>query len=99
MHFEFATAPRIVFGEGAVKELAPAARSFGERALWVLGKSDLRIVGLIEQLKKEGLAVSLFHVSGEPTVETVLSGLEQAKTEHCDLVIGMGGGSVIDRQS
>jgi alcohol dehydrogenase class IV len=51
---------------------------------------------LTEQLKKEGLAVSLFHVSGEPTVETVLSGLEQARTEHCDLVIGMGGGSVID---
>ena len=39
MRFEFATATRIVFGEGTVKELAPAARSFGERALVVLGKS------------------------------------------------------------
>ena len=96
MHFEFATATRIVFGEGTVKELAPAARSFGERALVILGKSNLRIAGLIEQLKKEELDVSLFHVSGEPTVETVLSGLEQARTQHCDLVIGMGGGSVID---
>ena len=55
MRFEFATATRIVFGEGTVKELAPAARSFGERALVVLGKSDLRIAGLIEQLKKEKL--------------------------------------------
>ncbi len=96
MRFEFATATRIVFGEGSVKELAPAARSFGERALVVLGKSGLRIAGLTGQLKKEGLAISLFHVSGEPTVETVLSGLEQARNEHCDLVIGIGGGSVID---
>jgi len=96
MHFEFATATRIVFGEGTVKELASAAKSFGERALVVLGKSDLRIAESIEQLKKEGLTLSLFHISGEPTVETVRSGLEQARIQHCDLVIGMGGGSVID---
>jgi alcohol dehydrogenase class IV len=96
MRFEFATATRIVFGEGTVSELAPTARSFGERALLVLGKSDLRIAESIEKLKKEGLAVSQFHVSGEPTVETILSGLEQARNEHCDLVIGLGGGSVID---
>ncbi len=96
MRFEFATATRIVFGRGRVRELAPAARSFGERALIVGGKSGARVPGLIEQLREEGVSASEFHVSGEPTVAVILSGLEQARAEHCDLVIGVGGGSVID---
>jgi alcohol dehydrogenase class IV len=96
MRFEFATATRIVFGQGTVKELIPAAKSFGGRALIVAGKSGLRISGVIEQLKVEGVSVSEFHVSAEPTVAVVKSGLEQARAESCDLVIGIGGGSVID---
>jgi alcohol dehydrogenase class IV len=40
--------------------------------------------------------VGEFHVSGEPTVDLVLAGLEQARSAKCDLVVAMGGGSVID---
>jgi len=62
----------------------------------VLGNSSERISGLIEQLRENGISISEFHVSGEPTVETILSGLEQAQAKSCKLVIGIGGGSVID---
>ena len=95
MRFEFATTTRIIFGPGTVKELLPAAKSVGKRALLVAGKSGRRIAEMIEQ-SGDGFSVSEFHVSGEPTVEVVISGLEQAKAEQCDLVIGAGGGSVID---
>ena len=37
MPFEFAAAARIVFGEGAVREVAPAAAAMGRRALVVTG--------------------------------------------------------------
>lgn len=96
MHFEFVTAARIIFGPGSLKELAPAARSLGRRALLVTGASGGRPAYAIEQLQAEGLAVNTLRVSGEPTVELVLSGLEQARTSNCDLVISLGGGSVID---
>lgn len=96
MHFEYATASRIVFGPGSIKELVPAARSFGRRCLFVAGLSPARTARPVEELKAAGIAVCEFHVRGEPTVELVLSGLEQARAEHCDFVIGMGGGSVID---
>jgi alcohol dehydrogenase class IV len=96
MRFEFATAARIVFGKGTVKELAPAAKSFGNRALLVSGKSVRRVLELMGQLKEVGVTVSEFNISGEPTVTVVTSGLQQAKAEHCDLVISIGGGSVID---
>ncbi len=96
MHFEFATATRIVFGPGSLKELLPAARSFGTHALFVEGVSGARTAAPIGQLKEAGIAVTEFHVSGEPTVASVLSGLELARSQGCDFVIGMGGGSVID---
>jgi alcohol dehydrogenase class IV len=96
MRFEFATATRIIFGQGTIKELAPAARSFGERALVVVGESGGRAEGIIGQLKKEGMSVSEYHVSGEPTVAIALEGLEQARARGCELVISLGGGSVID---
>lgn len=96
MRFEFATATRIVFGPGTVGDLAPAAKSFGVRALLVSGKSSQRIMRVIEQLGQGGVSVSEFRVTGEPTVEVIELGLDQARAEHCDLVISAGGGSVID---
>jgi alcohol dehydrogenase class IV len=96
MRFEFATATRIIFGPGTVKESIPIARSLGDRALLVMGKSSQRAAGLIRQFREAGIFISEFHVSGEPTVTEVDSGLEQVRTEHCDLVISLGGGSAID---
>jgi alcohol dehydrogenase class IV len=96
MRFEFATAPRIVFGVGTVAEAAPAARSFGKRALLVLGRSVARADRLLEQLQTEEVNVSLFHVNGEPTIETVAAGMVQARAKGCELVIGLGGGSPLD---
>ena len=32
--FEFATATRIIFGEGTVQQVAPAATQWGRRVLW-----------------------------------------------------------------
>ena len=96
MRFEFATSARIIFGVGTLDEAAPAARSVGRRALLVVGKSAARAEALLEKLKAEGLAASLFHVDGEPTVEMVIAGKQQARDLGCELVIGLGGGSALD---
>ena len=96
MHFEFGTATRIVFGPGSLKELLPVAKSFGMRALFVDGVSGARAAGSIDRLKAAGIAVTEFHISGEPTVASVLAGLSQARSQNCDFIIGLGGGSVID---
>lgn len=96
MRFEFATSPRIVFGVGTLSEAAPAARSFGRRALLVVGKSTARAEKLLEQLQTENISVSLLHISGEPTIEMVMAGVEQARSESCEMVIGLGGGSALD---
>jgi alcohol dehydrogenase class IV len=92
MNFEFATSNRIIFGCGALAQAATAAAQFGRRALVVTGKNTERSRPLLDALKKEGLACEIFPLDGEPTVADA----KQAATFRCDLVIGFGGGSVID---
>jgi len=96
MRFEFATAGRIIFGAGSIKELAPVASSWGRHALCVAGKSGRRAADMIRTLADEGIQTTEFNVTEEPTVAAVLAGLEQARAANCEVVISMGGGSVID---
>jgi alcohol dehydrogenase class IV len=96
MLFEFATATRIVFGEGAIKQVAPAAVAWGRRVLVVTGRAPERANRLREELQAAGAQSFTFAVEGEPTVDLIARGLEQARGEQCDVVIAIGGGSVID---
>ena len=96
MRFEFATATRILFGPGAVAEVPPAAAALGRRALLVTGSDVERSAPLRERLSASGIATVPVAVAGEPTVDTARAGAQRAREEACDLVIGMGGGSVLD---
>ncbi len=89
MRFEFATATRILLGPGAVREVAPAARALGARALIVTGRDTARAARL-------GLDGVPFSITGEPTVGTVGAGAERGRAEGCDVVVAIGGGSAID---
>jgi alcohol dehydrogenase class IV len=97
MQFEFATATRILFGNGTIKAVGSIAKDFGRLAMVVGGKNPDRIEPLLEQLKKQGIEFVTFQVSGrEPTTNLALEGVKLARQQKCELVIGMGGGSVID---
>jgi len=92
MQFEFATASRIVFGAGKIREVPAAVRNVGSRVLLVRGRTGERSVTLVREL---GGCVE-FSVEGEPTIEHARRGAEVARTGRCDVVIGFGGGSAID---
>ena len=91
MRFEFATATRIIFGEGMAATLPDLARNFGARPFIVTGASRERARALVSTLSAE-----TFAVSGEPTVDLVREGARHAQDAACDVVISIGGGSVID---
>jgi len=96
MEFEFATAARIIFGEGKVKALRDIAPTFGRKAFVITGKDEQRASAVFQQLKDAQIEYRSFSNSGEPTVEAVRAAVEKAKRERCDFVISIGGGSVID---
>ena len=96
MKFEFATATRIVFGAGTVNEVGPIAKEFGCRALVVTGRDSRRAERILAGLKSSGIGAVTFSVTGEPELATVEQGTKLARAEHCELVIGFGGGSALD---
>ena len=94
MRFEFATATRIAFGPGVLRELQP--KQFGKQALVVGSRNPSRLAPLIEILERDGVTFTHYAVGGEPTIELVSRGAEQARDTQSDFVIGFGGGSAID---
>lgn len=96
MHFEFAAATRILFGPGTVREVAPLARGMGSRALVVTGRSADRAAPLLSGLTAAGIGYVTFAVSSEPTLALVEDGVRQLRAEQADMVISIGGGSVVD---
>jgi alcohol dehydrogenase class IV len=96
MRFEFATASRIIFGKGTVKEVAPLTSEMGNSVLLVTGRNVERAIPLLESFKKTGMKTFTFSVSGEPTIKLITEGVQTARQNACEVVIGMGGGSAID---
>ena len=95
MNFELATPARILFGEGRLGEVPAIASTFGSRALVVEGQSA-RAEPLVRLLGERGIAATRLPVSSEPTISLVEDGVRQARDARCDVVIALGGGSVID---
>jgi alcohol dehydrogenase class IV len=96
MRFEFATATKIIFGAGTLREAGAAAKEFGQRALVVTGRDATRAGPLLEILRKAGVGAATFSATGEPELSTIEQGIALAKKENCKLVIGFGGGSALD---
>ena len=94
--FEFATATRIIFGAGTIAEAAPLAAEMGKHAFVVTSRTRNRVAALLQGLEEAGVQVRTYSVKNEPTTNTVARGVERARQAGCDLVIGIGGGSVVD---
>jgi alcohol dehydrogenase class IV len=97
MHFEFATATRILFGPGKIREVPSAAASWGRRALIVhSSRTPDRLDAFISELQTHNVECTRFSTMGEPTIPKILEGIGIAKSARCELVIGYGGGSALD---
>lgn len=94
--FEFATAARIIFGPGSVREAGALARALGRRALLVTGRHPERAEAVAPLLAEQGVSVVTFAVQGEPELDTVRAGAARGKSNDCDMVLGFGGGSALD---
>ena len=91
VRFDFATAARVLFGAGAVREVAPAARAMGRGVLVVTGRSPERAAPLARELD-----AAVYPVDGEPTVDLVREGVRAARACRAEVIIAFGGGSAID---
>ncbi len=96
MKFEFATSNRIIFGNGTLSEIGQIAADFGKQALVVAGGGSVSTEKVIQYLRGAGVNAEIFRVDSEPDIPTIEAGIFTTQSAECDLVIGFGGGSVID---
>jgi alcohol dehydrogenase len=101
MEFEFQNPTRLIFSPGALTRLGEVVSAYGKRALLVTGEASIRRSGAFERAVSslEGAGVSVTECSGvepNPRLSLVLRGAEMARSENCDVVISIGGGSTMD---
>lgn len=94
MHFEFSTATRILFGAGRLLE--GLLELPGTRAFMVTGSRHDRCSSLFEGLNARGIVWQSIAVRAEPTLSEAAHAIVQARAFQGDMVIAMGGGSVLD---
>lgn len=96
-NFSFFMPTKMIFGQDVVQG-AGDSLALGQKALIVTGKSSARLSGALDDVLAvlPGEYVLFDQVENNPTIETVLKGGELAKTEGCDYIIAIGGGSPLD---
>lgn len=97
----FNTVRRVVFGIGALQGIADEVKRLGGTRVLVVTGPRIKATGLADRitavLERAGLTYLVFaEVGPEPRVEVVELSLTEARDFNPDLVVGFGGGSVLD---
>lgn len=98
--FSISRLPRINYGSGRINEVPALAAAYGNKALLVTGKQSFcatpRWQSFTQSLETKGMDWLHFTVSGEPSPELVDQAVSKFRGEAVDVVIAIGGGSVLD---
>lgn len=99
-NFEIARLPCVAFGSGQLKLVPPLAKNYGQRALLVTGAKSFIESHHHESwavaMRQSGMTWETFTVAGEPSPQLVDNAAVQFRDADIDIVIGIGGGSVMD---
>ena len=99
--FKYFLPVNIEFGSGKVAKAGELTKPYGKKALIVTGHSSAKKSGLYDKvkdsLKAEGIDSVLFDkVAQNPLTATAAEGAAFAKDNGCDVVVAIGGGSIMD---
>lgn len=99
--FSYFLPVNINFGPGKVALAGKIARAYGKKALIVTGGSSARKSGLLDRVKglmeAEGMTCEIFDkVTPNPLTTTAMEGASLARSLSTELVVAVGGGSMMD---
>ncbi len=94
--FSFASPQTIHFGRGQSQMVSGLAKGFGDTALIVHGATAGRAEWLVAECKEAGLTTIRLSCGSEPSLPEIYRALETLGTARPDVVIALGGGSVVD---
>ncbi|RZD16287.1 MAG: iron-containing alcohol dehydrogenase [Candidatus Acididesulfobacter guangdongensis] len=99
--FRFFNPVRINFGVNSLQDAGKMSRKYGKNALIVTGKSSMHKSGVLDKLidilqKSDVRSIVFSDITPNPTVSEIDAAAAIARTNHIDLIIGLGGGSALD---
>ena len=100
-NFDYMTPTRLIFGKGVVDEkLAEVMSEFGNKVLLTYGGGSIKKLGLYDKVKEILKDKEIFELSGiQPNPKydpSVLDGVKICKENDIDVILAVGGGSVLD---
>ena len=93
--------PLLVFGSGSAQSVGTHVQNLGGTRPLVISDHGLKVAGLVDELlshlSKAGLSAATYlNVETEPSIHSIPPAVTFAQEAGCDVVIGIGGGSVLD---
>lgn len=98
-NFIFNAYTKICFGKGMIKNLPEAISKHGKNVLLVYGGGSIKRSGIYDEVKKLLAGCHIVELPGvdpNPRIETVREGVRLCKEHQIDVILAVGGGSVID---
>ncbi len=100
-NFVFENPTRVIFGKGSIARIGQELKRFGSKVLMVYGSGSIKNNGVYDQvaasLKEAQVScVEFAGIRSNPYLSKALEGIEVAKKEQVDVILAVGGGSVID---
>lgn len=98
--FDYQTPTRLIFGEGKVSELPGVMKPLGKRVLLTYGGGSIKKLGLYDKVKELLADFEIYELPGiQPNPKydpSVLEGVRICKEQNIDVILSVGGGSVLD---
>lgn len=99
--FSFYNPVKLIFGKGQLEQIKQELPAYGKKVLLVYGGGSIKKNGIYDEVMAALKATDLvvFELSGvepNPRISTVRRGVELCKKENIDMLLAVGGGSVID---
>ena len=99
-NFDYQTPTRLIFGKGVVEKLPEVMAQFGKKILLTYGGGSIKKIGLYQKVKellKDAEIVELTDIQPNPKYNpSVLDGVRLCKEHKIDVILSVGGGSVLD---
>ena len=100
-NFDYMTPTRLIFGKGVVDEkLTNVMSGFGKKILLTYGGGSIKKIGLYDKVKELLKGYEVYELSGiQPNPKydpSVLDGVRICKEKNIDVILSVGGGSVLD---